>query len=198
MENGKGKGYNETMTTPKPNEKKITQVAGHILSRAGGSLNIMKLIKLMYFAEREAIIRWGTPITFDRFYSLPNGPVLSRTLDMINGENAESERAYWDDFISPRATHNVGIKKTPETGSLSDREIGLLDEIYNRHGNKDQWELREESHHLPEWRDPQGSALAITIDDILSSTGKPKEEIEEIKMELDVYAKAEEILGATI
>jgi uncharacterized phage-associated protein len=186
------------MMVPNPNEKKITQVVAHLLSRANGRMNHMKIVKLMYLAEREAIIRWGSPITFDRFYCLPHGPVLSRTLDMINGLVPESECAYWDEFIDKRVVHSVALLKPAEKGSLSDREVTLLDEVFNTHGHKDQWTLRDETHLLPEWRDPNGSALSFSIGDILRAVNRNPQEIEEIERELEVLALAENRLGARI
>lgn len=161
-------------------------------------MNHMKLIKLMYLAEREAIIRWGSPITLDRFYSLPRGPVLSRTLDLINGDVPESERTYWDEFIGDRVAHSVALEKQPEDGCLSDREIGLLDEIFNIHGHKDQWTLCEETHLLPEWKDPQGSAVPLTVRDILQGAKKDPKEISEIESELEMFALADKHLGSPV
>ena len=51
-------------------------------------MSYMKLIKLLYLADREALLRWGRPITFDAYVSMDRGPVLSSVLDLINGGTA--------------------------------------------------------------------------------------------------------------
>jgi uncharacterized phage-associated protein len=43
----------------------------------------IKLIKLLYLADREALLRWGRPITTDRHVSMPKGPVVSQIYDLI-------------------------------------------------------------------------------------------------------------------
>ncbi len=66
------------------NETKATQAAAHLIKRRGqGYMSYMKLIKLLYFADREALLRWGSPITADTFYSMDRGPVLSRVHDLV-------------------------------------------------------------------------------------------------------------------
>jgi uncharacterized phage-associated protein len=60
-------------------EDKATQLAAYLIGKAGGRLNNLVLQKMMYYTEREMILKWGTPVTYDQFYSLPYGPVLSTT-----------------------------------------------------------------------------------------------------------------------
>jgi hypothetical protein len=67
-------------------EPKAAQAAALLLQRAGGTMNHMKLIKLLYLADRRALVQWGRPITFDYYVSMPHGPVLSFTLDRLNDE----------------------------------------------------------------------------------------------------------------
>ena len=40
-------------------ESKATEAAVFLLSRSDQTMNYMKLIKLLYLADREALIRWG-------------------------------------------------------------------------------------------------------------------------------------------
>jgi uncharacterized phage-associated protein len=62
------------------NERKATQAAAYLLKRRGGKMSYMKLIKLLYFADRVALSRFGRPITTDRYVSMDRGPVLSHIL----------------------------------------------------------------------------------------------------------------------
>ena len=47
-------------------------------------LTVLQLVKLLYFVDREALLRRGAPVTGDRMVSMDHGPVLSTTLDLIN------------------------------------------------------------------------------------------------------------------
>ncbi len=46
-------------------------------------MSYMKLIKLLYLADREALARWGRPITTDTYVAMKHGPVLSYILNLI-------------------------------------------------------------------------------------------------------------------
>src|SRR2546427_10682021 len=88
-------------------EDKTTQAAARLIQRAGGKMNHMKLIKLLYLAERRALIEWGRPITFDWYFSLPHGPVLSFTLNKINEPVDPTLDSYWHQYISERTGSEV-------------------------------------------------------------------------------------------
>ena len=47
------------------NEKRAAQAAAFLLHRAGGRLPVLKLMKLMYLAERESLRLYGEPIIGD-------------------------------------------------------------------------------------------------------------------------------------
>jgi hypothetical protein len=46
-------------------ERKATEATALLLSLRGGQMHYMKLIKLLYLADRRALLRWGIPITTD-------------------------------------------------------------------------------------------------------------------------------------
>ncbi len=52
------------------NERKATQAAAYLLQMRGGTMSYMKLIKLLYLADRAALVRFGRPITTDRYVSM--------------------------------------------------------------------------------------------------------------------------------
>jgi len=51
---------------PPFNERKATEAASVLLRLRGGQMSHLKLIKLLYLADREALDRWSVPITHDR------------------------------------------------------------------------------------------------------------------------------------
>ena len=59
------------------NISKATEAACLLLERAGGHLNIMKLVKLMYLLDRLSIDRRGMPVAGGDYLSMRNGPVTS-------------------------------------------------------------------------------------------------------------------------
>ena len=177
-------------------EDRTTQAAAHFLSRHRRRLNHMKLIKLLYLADRVALVRWGRPITFDWYVSMDHGPVLSFTLNLINMQPVPRHPGYWHTFISERNDHEVRLIKNAPTDMLSPAELGVLDEIDAQFGKMTQWELVEHVHTLPEWRDPEGSALPIELGDILRAEGRDEDDVERIQETLEAEAAAVRLLGS--
>jgi len=177
-------------------EDKATQIAALFLRLGGGQMDILKIVKLMYLAERESIIRWGRPITYDNYSSLPHGPVLSTTLNLINYTLDIEPPAYWHLFITERDGHKIRLTDKPAaTDQLSEAEEKLVNEIFGKFGGMDPWKLREYTHTLPEWVDPQGSSLPIQINEILAAEGYDKAEIAEMENALMAEAEAQACLG---
>jgi uncharacterized phage-associated protein len=72
------------------NERKVAQMAAFFLGQVqGGRMSHLKLMKLLYLAEREALRSLGLHLTGDHLVSMPHGPVLSMTLNLMDG-NIES------------------------------------------------------------------------------------------------------------
>jgi uncharacterized phage-associated protein len=181
------------LVKPRFHEEKATQVAALLLRERGGRMNYMKLLKLMYLADREALQRWGRPITFDAYVSMRNGPVLSRTYSLISGDVAPDDGSYWSECISPPDGYEVALLWDCPTSHLSEAEIDLLHEVFGTFGHRNRWALVDYSHTLPEWTDPGDSALPIDYADVLSAGGRSEAEVAEIVAELEELAMADRL-----
>lgn len=178
-------------------EEKTTEAAARLLWHRGGKMSHLKLVKLLYLLDREALLRWGRPVTCDSYVSMPHGPVLSFTLDRIN-EPEFSQGAYWHEHIAPKANHEVRLKQGPGTlpnAHLSPAEEALVDEVFQKYGHLTRWELRDLTHTLPEWEDPQGSSRPIDPADILRSSGFTEDQIREIEDDLEEARLADSLFG---
>jgi len=72
---------------------KAAQVCAFFAMKAGNRINILKLMKLLYLCERESMRRFESPLIYDHFVSMDHGPVLSRTLDLLNGSSNDADCA---------------------------------------------------------------------------------------------------------
>lgn len=170
------------------NEVKTTQAAVYLLKKRGGRMSYMKLIKLLYLADREGLLKWGRPVTFDHYVSMDNGPVLSETYERIMDGVPPGQSSFWADHISSPKDYEVALTKDTTIDELSDVEMQLLDEVFEKHGHKDRWEVVKFMHELPEWTNPNGSAIPITYRDILKAGKKTEAEIAAIESELESLA----------
>jgi uncharacterized phage-associated protein len=176
---------------PRFREDKTTQAAAVLLRGRGGRMSYMKLLKLLYLADREALLRWGRPITFDAYVSMRNGPVLSRTYELISSGVPPEEPSPWRDCISEPSGYRVSLVAECATDKLSDAEEGLLEEVFRSFGSLSRWQLVDYSHGLSEWTDPGDSAIPIDYQAILLAGGKSLAEAADIVGELEALALAD-------
>jgi uncharacterized phage-associated protein len=169
--------YNHSMLKSLFKEKKAAQVAAYFLMRSGGELSVLKLMKLMYLSERSALQQYGEGIVGDRLVSMPHGPVMSLTLNCINGENEQSPDG-WDAWVADRANHMLALKdeqrgKTPEdllALSLADEEV--MSNVWQQFGRMTGFQLRDYTHtHCPEWKDPDGSMIPMQPSEFFMAVG---------------------------
>lgn len=163
-------------------EKKAAQAAAYLLKLHGEKMNYMVLIKLLYLSDRQSLLDSEMPITGSHMVCMPHGPVLSEILDLINMGSPDSD-SEWFKLISEPSGYSVSLKDEPDFKELSEFEIETLEDIYHSFGSMDQWALRDMTHELPEWEDPEGSSFPIDLDIILEHAGKSQEDIARIKSE---------------
>jgi len=176
------------------NEKKTTQVAALFLKKAGGRMNYMKLIKLLYLVDRKALEKWECPITGDSYFSMTHGPVLSKVFDFITHEADPVSPSIWYTFIK-KLDYDVELIKASPEDELSRREISLIDELFQKYKSKSEWDLVKELHdNFPEWENPEGSSIPIRVEDIFKVLGKTERDIRIIESETNAYAFAKGLL----
>ena len=159
-------------------------------------MSYMKLVKLLYFADRKALLELGRPISNDLYVSMDRGPVLSTTYDLIVREQQPGgdERSYWRQHIStPDPNYDVGLLRDVPNDQLSPAEESILDEVFRRYGRMSRWQVVDEAHKLAEWKNPKGSSIPITIVDVLVSQGMSQEEARAVEEALSAEALADQI-----
>lgn len=179
--------------------RKVAQMAAVIAKTQGGTINVLKLVKLLYLADREALGRYGFPISFDNVVAMPHGPVLSKTLDLINGFVDGPTGAQWDEWIGDREDHNVTSRRDfsrADLDELSDADLEVISDVIAQFGKWDQWTLRDYTHGLKEWRDPNGSRAAIPDEEILIALGRDAKEAAALAHEIQTQREFDRILSS--
>jgi len=155
----------------------------------------MELVKLLYLADRKALLRLECPITGDHLVALAYGPVLSRILELIRGGPVNEEDAPWFDAVSAPDGYDVKSLRDVGDDELSGAECQIVDEVFGEYGGKNWMELSRLTHQLPEWTDPNGGSIPISPEQILKLEGKSPEEIQRIRRELSVFEQLDRELS---
>jgi len=145
---------------------KTLQAAAVLLDTDNEQMAYMRLLKLLYIADRELLAETGRPLTGDRVCAMKNGPVLSRVFDLIMGQTAHTDE--WADCIQTQG-YKVFLRKKPGRGKLSKREVQKLHTVSERYRQLEDFGLAELTHQFPEWKDhfQEGSAVPIPWEDVL-------------------------------
>src|SRR4051812_13578861 len=155
--------------------KAAQAVAVLLRERPGRRMSYLRLLKLLYLADRELFTEKLRTITGDQPVAMKKGPVLSRLYHLVKEEAPPEEAREWARFFH-RDGHEVVMDADPGAGELSKLEKNRLLTLVGKHHQTDDWELVELTHQLPEWRasyaaepaEPQ----AIPWEAILRAEGK--------------------------
>ncbi len=138
--------------------KKSVQAINYFARKKDGKINKMKAVKLIYFADRYHLRKYGRPIVGDSYWAMKFGPVGSSVLDAADlNENKLEEDClkYARNFLShPKGDvklQNVISKKEVDLDVFSQSDIEAFEVAFKEFGDKDQFELAELSHRYPEW-----------------------------------------------
>lgn len=160
---------------PMYNERKAAQIAAFMLAKEGGRMPHLKLMKLLYLAEREALNLFGMPMIGDRIVAMPHGPVLSMTLNLMDGD-VESVEGGWESWISDKENHELSVIGEVTPGSLDElsaADIDVLESTWLRFGHMTKWQIRDYTHkHCTEWADPHGSSVPISYEEVFEALGR--------------------------
>jgi len=166
-------------------ERKVAQAAAYFLDRRGGEMAHLKLMKLLYLADRESMRRYGEPISQDRMVSMPHGPVLSQTYDLMAGcSPSTGADDGWDAWIADIQDYQVKLRRPVDheaLGQLSEADLEILDDVWNQFGAMSRWEIRDYTHDkCPEWEDPNGSSKPLKPESVFQALGRTPEESKQL------------------
>ena len=147
----------------KYNQPKAIQVVGWFLHKHGGSINKLKLVKLVAFADREHLFRNGRPIVGGHYSALPYGPVPLEFLEALDVDPGV--------FLSRIEGHNLVSANEPLNEEiLSQSDLEILEDVNDRLGHMDQFALSDSTHGWESWKknyqeQSQGKKFPLSYED---------------------------------
>ncbi|RJO69658.1 MAG: DUF4065 domain-containing protein [Myxococcales bacterium] len=127
--------------------QKAIQAILWFLARHGGKLEKLKLIKLIFFADREHLAKYARPIIGGSYVAMQHGPVLSELLNLINSTEKTVKNLGFN--LSER---NVVSTGQYDEDFLSESDIEALRTINTSMGSMDSNRLRNRTHGLKAWK----------------------------------------------
>jgi uncharacterized phage-associated protein len=154
-----------------------------------GRVDYLRLLKLLYLADRRSIELYNRPITGDRIVAMDHGPVLSNVLNLIN-DGGEC----WSDFLET-CGYNLCLRADPGDDDLSPAEVEILREVSQAFQRMRPWDIVNWTHQLPEWlkNHKEGTSMPIPLADILESVNRPSE-LDRVNDEAENLASIDSLL----
>jgi uncharacterized phage-associated protein len=134
--------------------KKATQAINYLAQKEGGMIDKLKLIKLIYLADRYHLRRYGRPIINDTYLAMPLGPVGSSVKDIaeFSAFLAEEEKDYAGKYIAVKKQDNIVVSVNDiDTDVFSKTDIEALDFVHKEFGELKPSKLVDITHEYPEW-----------------------------------------------
>jgi len=172
-------------------QKKLIQVVLYVLNQTGG-VDYYHLFKILYFAERGHLAKWGHRITSDDFYALEYGPVPTCLYDAVKRKGLcdaklADELEECVEFAGNDAPNVLLAKQPADADYLSKSEIEALDESIKENLPLSFGQLKSKSHDSA-WSDayrhgsrvisPVKMAVAANADNVTVEYIKEQMELE--------------------
>lgn len=134
--------------------KKAAQALNIFAIENGGVINKMKALKLVFFADRYHLRKYGRPITNDEYYAMPFGPVASGVKDIAEFSDflGETEQEYAAQFIERPDQYTIRSKAACNEKVFSKSDLEALRYAWEKFGQVEEFALVELTHQYPEWK----------------------------------------------
>lgn len=130
------------------NEEKALEVLLYIVSRCS---DMYTALKVVYFADKDHLSKYGRSISTDRYVAMQHGPVPSAMYDLVKEARNNSH-----DHIEPPPDQAFRVEgnhirplREPDTNMLSETEREVLDKVIKQYGSMTFVELKALSHDDP-------------------------------------------------
>mgnify|MGYP000977543113 CR=1 FL=1 len=130
------------------------QALYYISEKLNHPVDKITAIKLIYFADRYHLRKYGRLITGDVYYAMKYGTVASNIKDILSNNICNEEgKGYIEQCIKKIDDKTYeSVKSDIQLKSLSKTDIEALDFVIKKLGSLTSWELSELSHKYPEWK----------------------------------------------
>lgn len=123
------------------------------LANAKPGITAFYVSKVLFYAEKDHLNRYGRPIVADTFIAMPNGPVPSAVYDVLKGDFAYLGIAEMvpEAIETSGYAHPLQPRRKPDLSKLSKSDIECLQRALDRCAHIPFGRLSEQTHREPAW-----------------------------------------------
>ncbi len=134
----------------KMNNEKILNSMLFVLKNLGGKTDFHKMFKILYFADQKHLVSYGFPITGDFYVAMENGPVPSKSYDVLKAIRGDS---FWSIHLNKQYNHlfqvegfNISALQNPDEEELAISDIECIVSSIEENKSLNFSQLKEKSH----------------------------------------------------
>lgn len=130
------------------NEKKTVNAVLYIVNKLTRK-DFHKIFKILYFADRDHLAKYGRSITGDAYIAMVDGPVPTKLYDIFKSVRGDGYFKDEGKFLKFFSVENWDLIKTNEQANvktLSKTDLMFLDSNIEKYGEMTWEEIREKSH----------------------------------------------------
>lgn len=135
------------------NEKKTINTVLYVAEKLKRR-DFHKIFKILYFADREYLNRYGMTITGDTYIAMDAGPVPTKTYDIMKIVRGDSYMADINNFSRYFSVSNwmfVQPLQKADLDEMAPAEKEVIDDVISKYGDLSYDEIKEKSHDVA-WR----------------------------------------------
>ena len=141
------------MSLPSPH-RKATQALNFFARQSGGHINKLKALKLLFFADRYHLRKYGRPVSECAYYAMTHGPVASEAKHIAEEHQGlpPAVRSHTRKFVRKKSDYDYASVAEVDKAALSETDIEALTFAWENFGYFPKYQLRDITHHYPEWK----------------------------------------------
>jgi len=129
-------------------ERKAIQAVNFFARKPKGhSVDKLKVIKLLWIADRYHLMKYGRTISSDRYHAMPHGPVASQMYSSIQPVSDDYTAKYLK-----TEKHSIRSLADCDFSVFSQSDLDVLEQVWETFGELNGKQLRLMSHEFPEWK----------------------------------------------
>lgn len=135
--------------------RKATQCLNYFALKQGGWIDKLKALKLIYFADRFHLRKYGRLITNDTYFAMEYGPVASSTENIAEGSKYvnvnQVGRVYSKQYLCVKKKNIIKSVRAVDYDVFSESDLDALNFAWGTFGHLSSFKLVNLTHSYPEW-----------------------------------------------
>ncbi len=136
----------------------------YILEKLGGEADFHKIFKILFFADKKHLVRFGSTITDDSYMAMDFGPVPSMAYDVLKALRGEGfmidKKDYFTPYFELKNSFTVKALRKPDMDDISESEKMVIDEVIEECKHMG-FAQRTSASHGYAWENAKGGDISI-------------------------------------